>query len=305
MAARYKAKIETPYGLRTCFEARIQRDGKPGPGSPVRRDTPRTEEERGPYRPRPRAGPHPRKELIHRLLKRRCELCGQRGQGGRPPSPQTHQPRGTRARPARVGGKNGPDAPKDPHGLPSCHDVIHGHTCHERGIGHWRATCAERCPRGSEEGCAEKDLPPGRHLAAHPILFTSTSRAGWLCRDDRNRPLRGGRRRPRTTRWPADTAVPGVKRAPGPVRVSRVRNVETLLWVRIPGAGMRRRCGKPTVRGAELPGRTGCPGSRCRAAERRQESGAAGPGTPPGWSSYNWPGCRSCYRARKSADVGR
>ena len=25
------------------------------------------------------------------------------------------------------------------------------------------------------------------------------------------------------------------------------------------------------------------------AAERRQESGAAGPGTPPGWSVYNWP----------------
>ena len=29
IAARHKAKIETPHGLRTCFEARIQRDGKP------------------------------------------------------------------------------------------------------------------------------------------------------------------------------------------------------------------------------------------------------------------------------------
>ena len=28
MAARYKAKIETPHGLRTCFEARVPRDGK-------------------------------------------------------------------------------------------------------------------------------------------------------------------------------------------------------------------------------------------------------------------------------------
>jgi hypothetical protein len=28
-AAKYKAKAETPHGLRTCFEARIQRDGKP------------------------------------------------------------------------------------------------------------------------------------------------------------------------------------------------------------------------------------------------------------------------------------
>ena len=29
MAARYKAKIETRDGLRTCFEARIRRKGKP------------------------------------------------------------------------------------------------------------------------------------------------------------------------------------------------------------------------------------------------------------------------------------
>ena len=29
MAAKYQAKIETPYGLRTCFEARAHRDGKP------------------------------------------------------------------------------------------------------------------------------------------------------------------------------------------------------------------------------------------------------------------------------------
>ncbi len=34
-----------------------------------------------------------------------------------------------------------------------------------------------------------------------------------------------------------------------------MRNVETLLWVRISGAGMRRRCGKPTERGAEFPWR--------------------------------------------------
>lgn len=28
MAARYKAKVETPHGLRTCFEARVERKGK-------------------------------------------------------------------------------------------------------------------------------------------------------------------------------------------------------------------------------------------------------------------------------------
>ena len=29
MAAKHQAKIETRYGLRTCFEARVHRDGKP------------------------------------------------------------------------------------------------------------------------------------------------------------------------------------------------------------------------------------------------------------------------------------
>ena len=89
--------------------------------------------------------------------------------------------------------------------------------------------------------------------------------------------------------WPVSTAVPGVQRASGPVWVSRVRNVETLLWVRISGAGMRRRCGKPTVRGAEFPGRTGCSKSECRQLKGSRKSGAAGSGTPPGWSLHNWP----------------
>jgi hypothetical protein len=95
--------------------------------------------------------------------------------------------------------------------------------------------------------------------------------------------LRGGRRRPRTERWPLSTVVPGVQRAPGPVRVSCVRNVETLLWVRIPGAGMRRRCGKPTVRGAEFPWRDRVPikrtpGGRKAAGKRGRSTGVLLPG---------------------------
>lgn len=60
-----------------------------------------------------------------------------------------------------------------------------------------------------------------------------------------------------------------------------MRNVETLLWVRIPGAGKRRRCGKPTVRGAEFPWRDRVLIKRMPVAERQRESRAAGPGTPP------------------------
>ena len=76
MAARHKAKIETPYGLRTCFEARVERDGKQDlvarfGGIPLIRDKDAVIADRV-----PKPVPYPRKELIHRLLTRRCELCG-------------------------------------------------------------------------------------------------------------------------------------------------------------------------------------------------------------------------------------
>ena len=43
MAARHRAKVQTPLGLRTCYEARIERDGKPPlvarfGGIPLKRD---------------------------------------------------------------------------------------------------------------------------------------------------------------------------------------------------------------------------------------------------------------------------
>jgi group II intron reverse transcriptase/maturase len=75
MAARYKAKIETRDGLRTCFEARKHREGKPDlvarfGGISLRQDR------RAVIRdPAPVPAPHPRKELISRLRKRECELC--------------------------------------------------------------------------------------------------------------------------------------------------------------------------------------------------------------------------------------
>ncbi len=77
MAARYKAKIETPHGLRTCFEARVPRNGKKDlvarfGGIPLLRN------EKGVIAdPVPVPVPAPRKELIHRLRASRCELCGQ------------------------------------------------------------------------------------------------------------------------------------------------------------------------------------------------------------------------------------
>jgi hypothetical protein len=74
-AARHKAVIPTPYGPRTCFEARIRREGKKDlvarfGGIPLRRDWRAVVRDPAPVRL-----PPPRKELVHRLLNRRCELC--------------------------------------------------------------------------------------------------------------------------------------------------------------------------------------------------------------------------------------
>jgi group II intron reverse transcriptase/maturase len=76
MAARYKAKIETPHGLRTCFEASVERTGKKPlvarfGGIPLKRHKTAVLTDRlatGPV--------YPNKELIRRLLAGRCELCG-------------------------------------------------------------------------------------------------------------------------------------------------------------------------------------------------------------------------------------
>jgi group II intron reverse transcriptase/maturase len=77
MAARFKARIETPQGLRRCFEARIEREGKQDlvarfGGIPLKRN-----KDAVIHDPVPVSVPYPRKELIHRLRKRWCELCGQ------------------------------------------------------------------------------------------------------------------------------------------------------------------------------------------------------------------------------------
>jgi group II intron reverse transcriptase/maturase len=75
MAARFTAKATTADGPRTCFEARIRRQGKKDlvarfGGIPLRQDRRAVITD-----PAPVPVTAPRKELIHRLRKRRCELC--------------------------------------------------------------------------------------------------------------------------------------------------------------------------------------------------------------------------------------
>ena len=78
-AAKYKAKVDTPYGLRTCFEARIERTGGRKPlvarygGIPLR---PQKKAVLRDHQPGRAAG---RKELVTRLLANRCEICERSG----------------------------------------------------------------------------------------------------------------------------------------------------------------------------------------------------------------------------------
>jgi hypothetical protein len=78
-AAKYKAKVDTRYGLRTCFEARIERTGGRKPlvarygGIPLR---PQKKAVLRDHQPGRAVGP---KELITRLLANRCEICERSG----------------------------------------------------------------------------------------------------------------------------------------------------------------------------------------------------------------------------------
>ncbi|WTO73585.1 hypothetical protein OG729_01275 [Streptomyces sp. NBC_00210] len=76
MAARYKAKIETPYGPRTCFEASVPRSAGRKPLVARFGGVSLTRQKAAVLADRQVANPHPRKELITRLLKGKCELCG-------------------------------------------------------------------------------------------------------------------------------------------------------------------------------------------------------------------------------------
>ena len=80
MAARYKAKIETPHGLRTCLQVTVERGNGRKPlvarfgGIPLKRQQKAVLIDRIPER-----ATYPRKELPLRLLKGECEICERTG----------------------------------------------------------------------------------------------------------------------------------------------------------------------------------------------------------------------------------
>ncbi|MFC9429613.1 reverse transcriptase domain-containing protein [Streptomyces sp. NPDC056987] len=79
MAAKHKAKIDTPNGPRFCFEARIERKNRKSlvarfGGIPLQRQRAAELADREPVRV-----DYPQKELITRLLADTCEICGSKG----------------------------------------------------------------------------------------------------------------------------------------------------------------------------------------------------------------------------------
>ncbi|WP_405835384.1 reverse transcriptase domain-containing protein [Streptomyces platensis] len=79
MAARFKAKVQTPHGPRTCFEAHMPRDNRKElvarfGGIPLKRQKTAelTDRLTGPA--------YPHKELIRRLQGNRCEVCERTGE---------------------------------------------------------------------------------------------------------------------------------------------------------------------------------------------------------------------------------
>lgn len=79
MAARHKARIDTPNGPRVCFEARIERKNRRPlvarfGGIPLQRQRAAELADREPVRV-----DYPQKELIARLLADTCEICGSKG----------------------------------------------------------------------------------------------------------------------------------------------------------------------------------------------------------------------------------
>jgi group II intron reverse transcriptase/maturase len=127
MSARHKAKVQTPHGLRTRFEARVERTGRKPlvawfGGIPLKRQRTAV------LTDRQHTGPvYPNRQLVTRLLKGRCELCE------RPDSIQVHHVRA-------LADLTRPGQPQPPWAQAmaksrrkslvvcgDCHDLIHGH----------------------------------------------------------------------------------------------------------------------------------------------------------------------------------
>ena len=141
MAAKHKAKIQTPHGPRTCFEARIERDGRQPlvarfGGIPLQRqktaDGHRPSADPGRLSAQGTDRPTPRGHL------RDLRANGQRAS---PPRPQARRSRHTRTAPAPTGPRpwRTGDAKPSWSATPATTVSIPGNQPHRSRSSHWRA----------------------------------------------------------------------------------------------------------------------------------------------------------------------
>ena len=171
-AARYKAKVITSDGPRTCFEARVHREGQPDlvarfGGIPLTHDGRAVIND-------PALVPVtiPRKELIHRLRRKWCELCEHGATVAVHHVASTRRPRKIRARPARVGSPHGKKAAQNAHRLRLLPRAHPRKPRREHGI----VTGEPSAPKGARwvrRKAARKRPAPtpgtGPRRAAHPV----------------------------------------------------------------------------------------------------------------------------------------
>ena len=160
MAARHKAKIQTPHGLRTRFEARSSATGRKPlvawfGGIPLKRQKTRSSPTASTPGPSTRTG----------SWSPGCSRADA-SSAGEPDGIQVHHVRALADlnRPGqpqpRMGAGHGEDPPQVPRGLrrlPRPHPRAPRHTAH--AVDHRKAGYPETGPSGSEGGRAEKDQP--------------------------------------------------------------------------------------------------------------------------------------------------
>ena len=141
MARKYKAKVDTPHGQRTCFEASVERAGRKPlvarfGGIPLKR------QKKAVLDDRPAVPATTRKELVTRLHAGPVRMVrAARGRGG-PPGPQARRPHQAGTPAARVGKTHGQNAQEDAHRLrplPPGHPRGHPYRCHGIVTGEPRA----------------------------------------------------------------------------------------------------------------------------------------------------------------------
>jgi group II intron reverse transcriptase/maturase len=117
MAARFKAKLLTPHGPRTCFEARVEREGRSPLVARFRGDSPQAAQKGGPCRPLHARSYLPDQGADQAAPERQMRTVPADGRHPGPPRPPARRPRPDRRTTAHVGADHEVEAPQIPGGL--------------------------------------------------------------------------------------------------------------------------------------------------------------------------------------------